>query len=160
VCLNYDENNIPGPETNLVLLHYENSMWTDVTTSRDPANNILCGHVSTLSPFVIGMVTTTGVDDEPVPNRFALHTNVPNPFNPVTTIQYDVAAPGADVNTAVFDVSGRLVRTLVGEHRAPGNWSVQWNGTDDRGKRVASGVYFYRMHAGSFMDTKKMVLLK
>jgi flagellar hook assembly protein FlgD len=64
------------------------------------------------------------------------------------------------VNISVYDVAGRRVRELVNEHRAAGVWSVQWNGDDDRGQRVASGVYFYRMRAGEFLDTKKMVLLK
>ncbi|HET6462302.1 MAG TPA: FlgD immunoglobulin-like domain containing protein, partial [Candidatus Krumholzibacteria bacterium] len=160
VCLNYDENNIPGPEANLVLLHYNGTMWANVTTSRDPVNNKICGHVTSLSPFVIGAVTTTGVQDKPTPNRLALHANVPNPFNPITTISYDVPAHGADVNISIYDVSGRLVRDLVHEHRTAGVWSVEWNGEDDRGQRVASGVYFYRMRAGAFVDTKKMVLLK
>jgi hypothetical protein len=160
VCLTYDENHIPGPEANLVLLHYQNGMWVNVTTSRDPVNNTICGHVTTLSPFVIGAVTTTGVNDEPIPNRFALHANVPNPFNPITTIHYDVPRGGADVNITIYDIAGRRVRELVNEHRAPGNWSVEWNGADDRGQHVASGVYFYRMRAGDFVETKKMVLLK
>ncbi len=68
--------------------------------------------------------------------------------------------PKGGSSIIIFDVAGRLVRTLVNEHRAAGAWSVQWNGGDDRGQRVASGVYFYRMRAGSFVDTKKMVLLK
>ena len=160
ICLNYDESNIPGPEANLVLLHYDGSMWLDVTTARDLVNNKICGHVTSLSPFVIGAVTPTGADDTPLPASFVLHANVPNPFNPITTIHYDIPAGGADVNITVFDVAGRLVRALVNEHRAPGTWSVEWNGEDDRGARVASGVYFYRMRAGSFVDTKKMVLLK
>jgi flagellar hook assembly protein FlgD len=92
--------------------------------------------------------------------QFALHTSVPNPFNPSTLIRYEVVPGGADVNITVFDAAGRRVRTLVSEHRAAGSWSVSWNGTDDRGARVSSGVYFYRMHAGAFVDTKKMVLLK
>ncbi|HKW12993.1 MAG TPA: FlgD immunoglobulin-like domain containing protein, partial [Candidatus Krumholzibacteria bacterium] len=100
----------------------------------------------------------TGVGNSPV--AFALHANVPNPFNPITTISYDVPARGADVNISIYDVSGRLVRGLVHEHRAAGVWSAQWNGEDDRGQHVASGVYFYRMRAGEFVDTKKMVLLK
>ncbi len=160
VCLNYNENAIPGPEANLVLLHYDGSMWANVTTSRDLVNNRICGHVTSLSPFVIGAVTTTGVQDKPIPNRFALRANVPNPFNPATTITYDVPAAGGHVNIAIFDVAGRRVRTLVDEQRPAGVFSVQWNGDDDRGQRVASGVYFYRMRAGSFVETKKMVLLK
>ena len=160
VCLNYDENNLPGPEANLVLLHYDGSMWVNVTTSRDLVNNKICGHVTSLSPFVIGAVTTTGVGDTPVPESFALHANVPNPFNPITTIGYDVPAAGAQVNISVYDVAGRHVRTLIDEHRPAGVFSVPWNGEDDRGQRVASGVYFYRMRAGDFVETKKMVLLK
>jgi hypothetical protein len=160
VCLFYDENNIPGPEANLVLVHYDGSAWVDVTTSRDTVNNKICGHVSSLSPFAIAVPVPTAVNDEPIPNRFALHANVPNPFNPITTIHYDVPRGGADVNITVYDVSGRLVRELVNEHRAPGNWTVTWNGEDNHGVRVASGVYFYRMRAGDFIETKKMVLLK
>jgi flagellar hook assembly protein FlgD len=109
---------------------------------------------------VIAVSTATAIEDRPLPNQFALHTNVPNPFNPQTTIHYDVPASGADVNISIYDVAGRLVRELANEQRAAGRWSVQWNGDDDRSQRVASGVYFYRMRAGSFVDTKKMVLLK
>jgi flagellar hook assembly protein FlgD len=75
-------------------------------------------------------------------------------------ISYDIPAGGADVNISVYDVAGRRVRELVHEHRPAGVFSVQWNGDDDRGQHVASGVYFYRMRAGEFVDTKKMVLLK
>ena len=160
ICLKYDENNIPGPEASLVLLHYDGSMWANVTTSHDTVNNTVCGHVTSLSPFVIGASTTTGVGDAPPPDSFALHANVPNPFNPITTIKYEIPAGGADVNISIYDVAGRLVRDLVHEHRTAGVFSVQWNGDDDRGQRVASGVYFYRMRAGEFVDTKKMVLLK
>lgn len=159
ICLNYDENDIPGPEDNLVLLHYDGSMWVDVTTSRDPVNNTICGHVTSLSPFVIGAVTATAIGDTPVPTSFVLHDNVPNPFNPITTIRCEVPS-SVDVSISIYDVAGRRVRTLVNEHRPAGVFSVQWNGDDDRGQRVASGVYFYRMRAGGFVDTKKMVLLK
>jgi hypothetical protein len=95
-----------------------------------------------------------------VPLAPGLAQNIPNPFNPVTTIGYQVPAGGADVNITVFDIAGRVVRTLVNEHRSPGAWLAQWNGEDNRGQHVASGVYFYRMRAGAFVETKKMVLLK
>ena len=134
--------------------------WVDVTTSVDTNANIVCGTVTSLSPFVIGAGSVTAVGGHPVPATFALHANVPNPFNPVTTIAYDVPAGGANVSLAIYDVTGRLVRVLVDEHRAAGTWSVEWNGEDDRGQHVSSGVYFYRMRAGAFADTKKMVLLK
>ena len=111
-------------------------------------------HLVVVKPHLL----PTGVGSPPL--TFALEQNTPNPFNPITTISYDIPAGGADMNISIFDVSGRLVRQLVHEHRPAGVFSVQWNGEDDRGRRVASGVYFYRMRAGSFVDTKKMVLRK
>jgi hypothetical protein len=88
-----------------------------------------------------------------------LGQNFPNPFNPTATIRFEIARP-EHVRLKVFDVSGRLVRTLVDEPRQPNAYVVVWDGTDDRGGPVASGVYFYRMTAGSFVQTRKMMLLK
>ncbi len=161
VYVHYDPNSIPGAEGSLRLLHLEAGTWTDVTTAVDQAGNRVGGHVNSLSPFIIAVRTgATGVDDTRVPTSFALHANVPNPFNPVTTIDYDVPAAGADVAITIFDVNGRRVRTLWSGHRNGGRYQAQWNGQDDRGGQVASGVYFYRMRAGSFNETRKMVLLK
>ncbi len=95
-----------------------------------------------------------------VPTVTSMSQNVPNPFNPVTTVQYDVAIAG-NVSIVIYDVAGRLVRTLVDTHQAPGRYTAQWNGTDDRGNPVGSGVYFYRMTAASYQSsTRKMLLLK
>jgi hypothetical protein len=160
VCVTYDPLLLSGPEWDVKLTHYDGVMWIDITTSVDTLANVVCGRTATLSPFVVGTgQIPTAVGDASIAH-VALRPNVPNPFNPQTTIQYEIPAGGADVNISIYDVAGRLVRALVAEHRGPGTWSVQWNGDDDRGRRVASGVYFYRMRAGSFVDTKKMVLLK
>jgi hypothetical protein len=163
VCLRYDETTLAGDEADVLLLHYDTALgeWVDVTTTRDTAANFVCGHVSTLSPFVAAVPNTlVGVGVPKAPAQFALRANVPNPFNPVTSIAYDVPAGGAHVAITVFDVAGRKVRTLVDRRRDAGTWTVQWNGSDDRGRGVASGVYFYRMQAGSFTETRRMVLLK
>ncbi len=93
------------------------------------------------------------------PLRTALEPAVPNPFNPTTTIRFSVAHR-AHVRLVVFDVSGRRVRTLVDDTRAPARYRVTWNGRTDRGARVASGVYFYRLEADGVQQTRKMVLLK
>ena len=103
--------------------------------------------------------TVTGAG-EPRASGYALHDNVPNPFNPSTTISYDVADGGGHVTLRIYDVSGRLVRTLVDQNQGPGRKSVAWKGDNDQGGRVASGVYFYRMSAPGFTETKRMVLLK
>ncbi|HEX6944514.1 MAG TPA: FlgD immunoglobulin-like domain containing protein [Gemmatimonadaceae bacterium] len=161
VFLHYDPNQVPAPENMLRLLHLDNGTWVDITTTVDTDNDRIGGITNSLSPFVLAVPNgATGVDDARTPGDFALHANVPNPFNPVTTIDYDVPAGGADVTIAVFDVSGRLVRTLVDDRRDAGRYSVRWNGDDDRGVGVATGVYFCRMNAGSFAHTMKMVLLK
>jgi flagellar hook assembly protein FlgD len=75
-------------------------------------------------------------------------------------VSYDVPSGGSHVSIGIYDAAGRLVRTLVDESRPAGNFTIEWNGRDQRGRAVASGIYFYRMTAGSFNDTKKMVLLK
>ena len=102
----------------------------------------------------------TGVAETRIPATFALGQNVPNPFNPATVIRYDVPAGGGDVSLRIYDVGGRLVRTLVDGVETPGEKSVTWNARNDRGHRVASGVYFYRLTAPGFEMTKKMVLLQ
>lgn len=95
-----------------------------------------------------------------MPAAFSLGRNVLDPFNPTTIIHYDVPVGGGAVALRIFDVSGRLVRTIVNGHQTPGSKSFTWNGTDDHGQGVASGLYFYRMAARGFASTRKMVLLR
>lgn len=92
--------------------------------------------------------------------EFALRQNIPNPFNPTTGISYDVPQGGATVSIRIYDVSGRTVRTLVDGWRPGGTHRVTWDGRDAAGNAVSSGVYFYRMAAGSFVEARRMVLLK
>ncbi|RMI06693.1 MAG: T9SS C-terminal target domain-containing protein [Calditrichaeota bacterium] len=95
-----------------------------------------------------------------LPERFELLQNYPNPFNPTTTISFDL--PHATrITLHVFDVSGRQVRKLADGQYAAGSHQVVWDGRDDNGVQVASGVYFYRLSTGSgFVATRKMVLLR
>jgi len=94
-----------------------------------------------------------------LPEVFALHQNSPNPFNPVTAIKYDMPKAG-DVQIAVFNVLGQRVTDLVDGYQEAGSHEVVWNGKDDGGSSVASGIYFYRIKTSEFSDTKKMLLLK
>lgn len=94
-----------------------------------------------------------------LPEGFELQQNYPNPFNPVTTLRYELPRR-AEVVLTVNNILGRPVRTLVREEQGPGYKSVTWNGTDDRGRPVSSGVYLYRIQAGKFSQTRKMVLLR
>jgi hypothetical protein len=93
------------------------------------------------------------------PTEFALLQNFPNPFNPETTIQYNLSE-SADVSLHIYNVVGQVVRTLVAERQPAGRYRVQWSGTDDRGVPVSSGIYFYQISAGKFQDVRKLMLLK
>ena len=93
------------------------------------------------------------------PKTNALLQNYPNPFNPQTTITFDIVN-AERVNIDVFNVNGRIVRNLLNERRSGGRHSIQWNGRDNSGSTVPSGIYFYRITAGNFNATRKMILLR
>jgi hypothetical protein len=96
-----------------------------------------------------------------LPKAFALSQNYPNPFNPSTTIAYDIPeGDNIQVQLKVYNMRGQLVRTLVEETKSEGSYQIQWDGSDNYGRRVSSGVYFYRIKAGEFSKTRKMVILK
>jgi hypothetical protein len=96
-----------------------------------------------------------------VPPATRLLTAAPNPFTPRTTIRYDIGGTAATpVRLSIFDVTGRRVADLVNGHRAPGAYRVTWDGTDGRGRRVGSGVYFYRLTTGSVDEARRMVLVE
>ncbi|MDZ7373892.1 MAG: T9SS type A sorting domain-containing protein [candidate division KSB1 bacterium] len=105
----------------------------------------------------------TGVADArpaaPTPKEFCLYDNYPNPFNPSTTLRYDLPTK-AKVLLQIYDLAGRLVKTLVNEEKVAGSYQVSWDGTDEAGRTVASGVYFARMQAAEYQRTAKMLLLK
>lgn len=94
-----------------------------------------------------------------LPHAFALHYNYPNPFNPETVIQYEIPQQ-AEVKLEVYNTIGQRIRTLVDAETAPGTYQVMWDGRDDGGIRVASGLYFYRLKTDAFVNTKRMLLLK
>lgn len=102
-------------------------------------------------------VTPTPVGGRTFANR--LEANMPNPFNPSTTIRYQLAESGPAA-LRVYDVAGSLVRTLVNRSHDVGSYEARWDGRDDRGLPAASGVYFYRLESGRFTQTRRMVLLK
>ncbi len=102
----------------------------------------------------------TGVEEPPVPARLALYQNMPNPVGPATSIRYDVPAGGGRVRLEVFDVAGRMIRSLVDGAETPGRREVTWDGTDESGRRVASGTYFYRLELGGESVTKKLLLVR
>jgi len=94
-----------------------------------------------------------------LPHAFNLYNNYPNPFNPVTTLRYDLPED-ALVNITIYDMMGRVVSNLVSSQQRAGYKSVQWSATNNTGQPVSAGLYLYTIEAGEFRQTKKMVLLK
>ena len=103
--------------------------------------------------------TILGSNYENMPNQYLLHQNYPNPFNPITTLRYNVPEKIL-VRISIFDISGNLIKMLVNEVKSAGFYSTRWDAINDKGQPISAGVYFYKIQAGNFVDTKKMILLK
>ncbi|MCE5272236.1 T9SS type A sorting domain-containing protein, partial [bacterium] len=102
-----------------------------------------------------------GANAASLPKAFSLMQNSPNPFNPSTSIKFEVPEGATEhVSLSVFDVRGRKVATLIDGQVDPGIHVVFWEGTDQAGRKLPSGVYFYRLNAGNFERVRKMVMLK
>jgi hypothetical protein len=133
------------------------------TMGRTDPNKHYCGwNVDDVEIWGLVMTQTTGIAEDDLPGRKTL-VNYPNPFRPsakpVTTIAYELASP-AHVRLAIYDVSGRLVRVIKDAPAESGKQMATWDGMSEGGMRVASGVYFCRLDAGSQSETRRIVLLK
>lgn len=129
------------------------------------------GNIASLTSYAASVLDRATVDanslmgitevEEASPVSFSLSQNIPNPFNPTTTISYTIPdCSSAPATLKVFDIRGALVRTLVNEVKSQGSYSIEWNGLDETGKQVSAGVYLYKLEAGKYSQTKKMLLLK
>jgi len=121
------------------------------------------GDTGTLNSWCVDITydISTGVAEagDKLPKVLALKGNVPNPFNPQTTIRFDLPTPG-NVNLAIYEISGRRVATLVSGSLPAGYHESVWTGLDESGRSVASGIYFYRLEADNEVLTRKMILLR
>jgi hypothetical protein len=131
---------------------------------QDGVEDLIC-HIS---EEIGGHVEVWGVGDPvtgilipaaPPKHRHDLKQNRPNPFNPSTTIDYELEFD-CDVRIAIYSTIGERVRTLVAGHKTMGRHTATWDGNDDRGNPVSSGVYFYQLRVGEFVSGKKMILIK
>ncbi|MBU0711173.1 T9SS type A sorting domain-containing protein [bacterium] len=138
-------------------------LYGDTTTVYSDNNGHIFFEVYKEAIFIEMQSTGTSVEEETdgmIPGDFHLYQNYPNPFNPQTTISYQLPV-FSEVSLKVYDILGQEVRTLVNENNSAGYHSVVWNGTDNSGRQVSSGVYFYYLKAGDeFSQTKKLLLIK
>ncbi len=113
-------------------------------------------------PLTVGINASDAVlsiDEELLPEVYALHQNYPNPFNPITTLRYDLPE-NSIVRITIYNVQGREIKVLVNQYQDAGYKSVRWNATNNYGKPISAGMYFYKIRAGEFTQTRKMLLLK
>ena len=166
-----------GNLTNLTFLGLSNNQLTgeipesicDLNISWDGwqfniSNNQLCPPYPSCIEDYVGEQNTTNCEqasiiDETLPITYNLHNAYPNPFNPITTLRYDLPED-AMVNITIYDMMGRIVSNLVSSQQNAGYKSTQWNATNNAGQPVSAGLYLYTIQAGKFRQTKKMVLLK
>ena len=105
-----------------------------------------------------------GIEDGPAvdlssPSLFSLSQNCPNPFGQMTDIRYQISVKNR-VSMKIYDITGRLVRVLIDEDQKPGSYTVSWDGKDMVGRKVASGVYFYRLETNETNAVKKMIIVR
>ncbi|UCG60384.1 MAG: T9SS type A sorting domain-containing protein [Candidatus Zixiibacteriota bacterium] len=139
-------------DSQYVLIRMAVAQGTDRLNSITKVRDILS------QPFKLNFPGPNGIPSA-VPATFEVGQNYPNPFNPTTTIQYAIPEQ-AHVTVEVFNVLGQRVRLLVNKTQAPGVYNVEWNGTDQGGHEVATGIYFYSVKAGDYSEKKKMVLIR
>jgi hypothetical protein len=104
-------------------------------------------------------VTTLNLKDDLIPREFALHPNYPNPFNPVTTLRYDLPV-SSDILIRIYDINGRVVKTIFSGYKKAGHNTAVWDAKNDIGEPVSAGMYLYLIQTSEFRKTKKMLLLK
>jgi len=128
---------------------YDGYVWSDGWKIKNPV------------PTAYGKFdfTTNVAEGAKLPTAFGLEQNYPNPFNPETTILYELPRAG-QVEVAVFNLLGEKVRVLLNQPQQAGQHRLLWNGRDENEKSVPSGVYFYRLQAGEFVQTRKMILMQ
>jgi hypothetical protein len=170
----------PLPDAKVVVSHKDTLFFTGITGQESntsiPLLNLRPGEVNltvtkhNFLPFEAKMNLSAKSDvkdsDKGLDLNFSLGLNYPNPFNPSTTIPFKVGSLKSGVGSPlltslkIYNILGQLVRTLVNDEKLPGNYQVAWDGKDQRGNLVSSGIYFYQLRAGDYQETKKMSLVR
>lgn len=157
----------PGDLSLYFTIEGEDTLYFDSTgigyTTVDTSSNCIYSSIAHFSDLVVAETLISPVEistgDVVRPSGFALFQNFPNPFNPVTTIRYEVPHRSM-VTLTIFDVTGRAVTILQNSIQTAGTYSVDWNGLNENGMPMSSGIYLARMHTGDFSQTIKMVYLQ
>ena len=168
ITIRYSNSDVESADQELALKVHrfdESSLrWMVLGGSVDTTHNEVMSRMSEPGAYALFTTTVpTGIDDPPgqgnLPQRFELRQNYPNPFNPSTIIEYTIPFRSR-VIIEILNVVGQHVRTLADEMKSAGSYRIEWNGRDDAGTLVSTGVYMYRLSAGDVVQSKKMLLIK
>ena len=162
----HGKNVYAGTSAGIFVLNQEDTTWSSVNTGLPTASNAVSSIVADSTEIfaVVGgafwkrplseIETLVVATTERRPTAFSLSQNYPNPFNPTTTIEYTIARKGM-VTLTVYDLLGRVANILVANVQSPGKYTATFNAS-----RFASGIYFYRLNAGDYLETRKLIVIK
>ena len=153
---NYISSEIIEEDTSIILQLEDNSRYFWGVKVTDSDGFFLLGNDSLPQELIIGNLKINEISP---PSKFSLHQNYPNPFNPVTKIKYDISKQ-ENVSLSIYDIKGYNLISLVNKQQDAGSYSVTWDGKNNFGHILPGGIYIYRINSGSFIDTKKLILLK
>ena len=153
---NHISSEIIEEDTSIILQLEDNSRYFWGVKVTDSDGFFLLGNDSLPQELIIGNLKINEISP---PSKFSLHQNYPNPFNPVTKIKYDISKQG-NVSLSIYDIKGCNLISLVNKQQDAGSYSVIWDGKNKFGHSLPGGIYIYRINSGSFIDTKKLILLK
>ena len=153
---NHISSEIIEEDTSIILQLEDNSRYFWGVKVTDSDGFFLLGNDSLPQELIIGNLKINEISP---PSKFSLHQNYPNPFNPVTKIKYDISKQG-NVSLSIYDIKGYNLISLVNKQQDAGSYSVIWDGKNKFGHILPGGIYIYRINSGSFIDTKKLILLK
>ena len=143
----------------MITVQQDTTSWWWYVSASDGSDTTDAGPAPYYMTVNFDISDMLSIDGSAIPEEFALHQNYPNPFNPVTSIQFDIPEQ-SEVRMDIYNLMGQRVATLVNNTLEPGFHAVKWNGTNDFGKQLSSGMYIYRISANNFTSVKKLILMK
>lgn len=163
IVINNSDQNELSPDTYQGIFRYENSKWVYLKTYTDADESQYWSYSDKLGRYAL--LGNAPQAPEQLPSRFSLGQNYPNPFNMETTFRFELPELSnetfeSSANLIIYNILGQKVATVVNQKMVPGRYIIRWNGVNDSGLRIASGVYFFSLNYGHYLKTKKMVLLK
>jgi hypothetical protein len=160
VCITYNPADVQGSQNNLLLYHYDTSVnppsWREITSSVNTTSHVVCGYSDGLSLFAVAEPGIPSAVQDGIPKEFRFFPSAPNPFRGASSVQFDLPKPGR-VTLEVFDLQGRLVRSLLDGDYEPGRYSAVWQGRNQADQPVAPGIYFYRLRTPEKTAVQKVI---